>query len=668
VKQFVTFDYETRSAAELRKVGGWVYSLHPSTVVLCAAFKFGDEDEVYLWHPAIPALGLAEAPRGPLRLLHQRVQQGWLVKAHNAFFERAIWTNICIARYGWPAVNPRQWRCTAAKAASYNLPRKLEDACNALGLAHKKDSEGHRIMLQLSKPRSKGTKADPYGEWHYDAEKFKRLFDYCRQDVRAEHSLDMALRDLPEIELETWLIDQEINVRGVQCDDALARRALQLAEARVREYDLEVKRITGGTVANTRARDALTAWTEQRGWPMPGTAADVIDAAIPEVLDEDIVRVLELWRSANRTSTKKYAAMILRMAEDGRIRDLLMYHGAGTGRWAGRGIQPQNFPRGSVKGKIDVLCDAILAAESPADLDLEYGDAMKVLSTALRGALIAGPGMTLAAADYATIEVRVTFWLAGADAGLELFRRGEDVYKDMASTIFSIPIAQIEKDSRERQVGKAAVLGLGFQMGWVKFQGTAAKDGVTLDDAFSAAVVAAYREKYWQVKDLWYEVERAAIRAIELGDGAEPVWCARRRVAFAVRGRFLHCRLPSGRLLSYLDPTLQNDPKFNKVGVTFMGVDDKGRFARLRTYGGSLVENIVQATARDVMRDALLRLDRMEGKPYKPVLSVHDELVSEVKPERADLAEYCTIMSTLEPWAEGLPVKAEGWIGRRYRK
>ena len=413
VRVRVSIDCETRSAVELLDVGAYLYSLHPSTEVPCLRWAINTE-EPELWHPAFPNAGLA-AKAAPERLF-SAIQVGSTVSAFNAFFERCIWENIMVARLGWPAIRSEQWRCSAAKAASFALPRKLEKVALALNLPVQKDMEGNRLCLRMAKPRAPrkaeieaGLPADYL--WHEKPEQLARLFEYCGQDVRAEQAVTEALPDLPPSELALWQLTQTINLRGVYCDKPLVEKAITLANECRSTANHEISQLTDGAVSGTTRRSQLLAFAESQGFGLPNTQAATLDAWLArDDLSKTLRRVLELWRSTHRTSTRKYEAMRKRIAPDGRIRETLRYHGASTGRFAGMGIQVQNLPRGSIKD-MDEACQDVLAHDRET-LELLYGDVMELLSGVTRGALCAAPGHELLVADYSSIEARGVMWLA----------------------------------------------------------------------------------------------------------------------------------------------------------------------------------------------------------------------------------------------------------------
>jgi DNA polymerase len=670
--QCATIDFETRSACSLRACGAWRYSIDPTTEVLCLGFRlpFWDADCVELWHPAFPHLDVPESPLDPLVDLLSWVTQGRLVEAHNAWFERSIWTNILVPQYGAPPIDPAQWRDSAAKAAAHALPRSLDGVTAALGLDQTKDDIGHRLMMKVSKPR-KPRKAEREAGvtrllWWESRDLFEQLWAYCRQDVRAEAEVSETLPDLNEQETQLYVWDQIINERGFQLDQQAVRTALRLIALETKKLNGELCRLTLGCVPKASARRQLLQWLADEGVDLDNTQAQTVTETLQSRrLTPAARRGLEILQLLGKSSTAKYEAMRQWMASDGRVRGGVVYHGATTGRWTGAGVQPHNFPRGTIKDQDDLWRQL----KQPIPQICVAGtrlDVMNALSQGLRGAIVAGPDQQLYVADYSAIEARVVMWLAGQEDALDIFRRGEDIYLDMASTIYDRVCSK--EDIQERQLGKATILGCGYQMGAPKFVSTAATYGVQIDEDFSRQVVEAYRAKYHQVKSLWRDMEDAAIDALHEDNVEILIPCG--RVTWHLEGRFLYCTLPSGRRLAYPDPRLtprQTPWGETRFQLSYMGVDPRThKWTRQVTYGGMLVENVTQAVARDIMAEAILRCEE-QGR-YRVILSVHDELIAEADRRTGSVEEFESLLTTLPEWADGLPIAAEGWVGTRYHK
>lgn len=799
-KKKASIDFESRSAADIRN-GPWAYSIHPSTRILCLAFTLPDQDPddpsiwvAPLWdgtrmvqlphhYPAHPDGGLWDLDR-----LFDYVRKGGLVEAHNVAFERAMWENLFTKPYsgdeygaigrGAPHLKDTQLRCSAAKAAAFALPRPLGQAGHAMKLGQLKDEEGSRVMLAISKAR-KPRKTEPtvneWGDpiWYYRAynrSELERMYEYCRDDIRAEHALSESLPDLSDHEYKVWLADLRANWRGVAIDRDLVLAAIDLDSQVKAELNKELEYIT--LIERGTARGQILDWLQKEGLAINDTTAGTLDWWMARAdfteLKPDVQRVIEIARNINRTSITKYKRILACMdPRDNRVRDLVMYHGAATGRWSGKGIQVQNFPRG-------VLGDLVSSAEpggTKAKVKMEqavadvktrdlawckavYGDVLALLSSVARGALVPGPGRVFYVADYSAIEARVVLWLAGAKSALEVFKSTDpeiDIYTDMASTIYGRPIRKsLHKD--ERQFGKVTILGLGYGMGFLTFllnirtydlaftkeqamgimgakadkyidwvtqrmwptqpgedatdeevrkykaaKRQAAMDLHRLRDAREEPVdivhelavckfvVDTYRAKYPEVPELWQAQEAAAIQAV-MDWEAERDRCAKLgitdpnlfdlkpvvagKVTWYVDNRWLFCQLPSGRCLAYTDPFIkwQRTPWGSKrPELRFQGVHKKlKRWAEMSTYGGSVVENETQATARDMMAWAFVTVD--EHELYDPVASIHDELLSEGDEATGDYKQYESLIVDLPDCYEGCPVAAEGDMLHRYQK
>ncbi len=682
-----TIDFETRSAISLKTVGSWAYSLHPSTQVLCLAFHLPTwpTERTSLWHPALPMLGLAETRNfDDVLELTEWIERGGLVEAHNAQFERGIWTNILRPRYGWPRIDPTQWRCSAAKAAAHALPRKLDGAAKALHLPDRKDPEGVKRMKDSAikrmfkprKPRKKEREAwaAAHGSaphpllWWESVEEMEALWAYCRQDVLVETGLSLALDDLSPDESLIYTLDQCINERGFQIDRHAVDAALALIAEESVALNTELGDLTNGQVRKATQRARMLAWFAAQGLDLPDTQGTTIDEYLhsQEEMTPAVRRALEIVYTLGRSSTAKYQSMLDHVCPDWRVRGGLLYHGATTGRWSGAGVQPHNFPKGTLINMDmgDLWTD--LLTRDRALIGAKYGSVMAALAHGLRGAIIPRPGHQLYVADYASIEVRVLLWLADDEEHLEIFRQHGDMYLTMASKIYGYPCTK-DQHPKERAVGKIAVLGLGYQMGAAKFQGTCENQaGVLITEAESQTTVDAYREEFWRVKNLWTTYERGAIDAVleqtNVSVGQGVVWYP--------DGQFLCCELPSTRLLRYPFPEIHErmtpwgEPK---MALTFMGVDTYTRqWERQQTYGGMLVENVTQAVARDIMAEAMLRCEQSDT--YLPVLTVHDELVCEAPLGVGTVPAFESLVAECPDWAGGCPITAEAWNGLRYHK
>lgn len=684
----LTLDFESRSEADLKVVGAWMYSIHPTTDAMCLSWRCSN-GETGMW-----AMG-EDVPISLFELMHAGDA---LCVAHNAFFERAIWINVCVKKYCWPPAIEANWRCSAAQAAACSLPRALDKAGQVLKLDVVKDAEGKRVMMKLSRP-AKATKNKPK-RWNEDTDDLLTLWEYCETDTAAEEALSARLPALSAREQKVWEMSERMNVRGIPIDVEGAKKAIQLAETHVIKSNKELLAITH-TIDTATKRAKVLKWLQDHGNNVKDTTGPTLDRLLSSVdLKPKSRRVVEIVRSVGRTSTKKYDAMIAMACPDARARGTMMYHGASTGRWAGMGLQPHNYPRGSFEN-MDLAWQYIHNGNLE-DIELSYGDPMMFLSHALRGAIKAPDGRILYCGDYASIEARKIMWLADEKHGLEVFRKKGDIYLDLASDIYGHEVKKHEK--KKRMFGKQGILGLGFGMGFVKFLITCRSYGIefttqqiidivgarelndlalwvrtdgwkqvkktmpeaTQDDVLPLAlmkyVVERYRTRYKSIPALWKAYDEGAILAVKNPGKIYKTG----KVMWQYKDIFLSCRLPSGRLMRYPFPRI--DDKGRSERLIYMGVDSMThQWVEIGTYGGKLAENATQASARDVMADGLVNVEA--SGIYDPIASIHDEGISEADKDKGDVDQYLELLITgSTSWCPDLPLAAEGWRAQRYHK
>lgn len=654
-------DFETRSAVELRDAGVYVYAEHESTDVWCMAYAL-NEEPVKLWLPGDPVP--EEVVRG--------VRENWIFIGHNSAFERVVW-RVMARKYGWPQPRIEQWRCTMAMAAAMALPLSLENAAAAVGLDIRKDMDGHATMLRMSKPRRARKGELPNGVYWFDDEGRKqKLYAYCRNDVEVERELEKRLLALRPFEQRLWHLDQLINDRGIYVDEALCRAAMRVVDTAVTWFNEEIRAVTRGRVTACTNVGEITEYVRDRGVECTSIAKDAIEDLLLLDLPDDVRRVLELRQEAAKASVAKIETLLEGKNADGRTRGLLQYHAASTGRWGGRRFQPQNIKRPKIKDVDGAI--AAVATGSAEYVQMLYGEPLAVVGDTVRGMLRAAPGKQLDAADFSNIEGRVIAWLAGEDWKLDAFRafdagKGHDIYKLAYGRAFNLNPAAV--DDSQRQIGKVMELALGYQGGVGAFQKMAAGYGVKVTDERADELKEAWRAAHPNVKSYWYELEDAAVSAVR--NKGKIVTCG--RVKFRVAGSFLFMQLPSGRAISYPYPEVVQRPvpwtnrdgtQAYKPTLKYKGVDSYTRkWGDCYAHGGLLFNNAVQGTARDILAEAMVRV---EDAGYPVVLTVHDEIVSETDEGFGSSAEFQKLMTTLPVWAEGLPIAAGAWRGVRYRK
>lgn len=647
----LSVDFETRSVLDLKTTGVYPYAAHKTTDIWCMAYAFGDE-EPRIWRMGDPL------PKA----VADHVRAGGPLAAFNAGFERVIWTLLAGPRFGWPVPGIGQWSCTMARACAMALPPSLEGAAAAAGLDVQKDMEGHRLMMQMCRPR-----AEHPLTWWDAPDKQARLQEYCVTDVRAERALSKRLLQLSAYEREVYRLDQEINDRGVTVDAGLCLAARVVVRDATERLDARIVELSNGAIASCNAVAQIKAWVQGQGVECESLAKESLTDLLDGELPDTVRRVLELRREAAKTSTAKLNSILQRMSSDGRLRGNLFYHGAGTGRWAARGAQLHNLPQPREE-RLDLACKALMT-KSARYVDATLGPPLSIVSDCIRAMFVAAPGHDLLAVDWSAIEARVNAWLAGQDDLVALFAKGGKVYETMAAKIYKTTVEDIVargKSCRERKLGKGCVLGGGFGMGAAKFRATVKKqENILISLEESKTIIDAYREQNYKIVAFWKGLEEAAKAAVKNPGRVFSF----RGISYKVNGSFLLCRLLSGRLLSYPYPKIV--PKETPWGekrdsIQYMAQDSvTKKWGADWTYGGKLCENVVQGTARDIMADAMLRAD---AAGYKVLLTVHDEIVVEVLKDWGSLKEFETICLTPPSWAAGCPLAVEGWRGREYRK
>lgn len=636
-------DFETYCDLDLRKVGVYRYVEHPSFRILTAAWKLGGGTTR---HAIMYPVQWMAMPLTLVMALADKTVQG---HAWNAAFETAV-----LARIGVVPVHPLS--CTMQRALAYGLPGKLEQAALALGVQKQKNMAGHRLMLKMSRPLKEGalswTPAD-----------FDLLAAYCADDVNAEEAIAQVIPELPPEEAALSTLDALMNVSGGLAIDETRVRTLQgVANAAERVDAARCAALTSGAVTSPGTQTArLLEWLEAQGCGLPDLSRATVEETLTQVLPnscgislwpEEVVEVLQIRLRAARASTKKLQRMLdMARSADGALQGQFQFLGAPrTGRWSGRGVQPQNLPR--VPKGFDPDLFMRLAEQAiyyPGALDaISPAPVGDCVSWSLRSCLRHVSQGPLWSFDFSQIEARVLAWLAGQQDVLAVFASGQDVYVWAAAQF----------GSSNRQLGKVLVLALGFGMGATKLQETARKQyGLSLTMSEAEKFKTGWRLHNHRIVSFWYEIEEAARQAIV--HRGRVVAVGGSGVAFQCTARTLQMRLPSGRVLYYHRPRVSMDDG----SITYWGADIGGRFAEQRTWGGKLAENATQAAARDVMSEAMLRMWRR--LLMVPAMTVHDDLTYPIQ-QGDDVSEYEQVVLEAPPWGGGLPIAGESKIVSRY--
>ncbi|UZD72950.1 DNA polymerase [Bacillus siamensis] len=644
----LSIDIETFSSVDLLKCGVYAYTEAPDFEILLFAYAFDEEP--------IKVIDLAQGEALPHDVLVALTSSKVIKTAYNANFERT-----CIAKHFNTMLPPTQWRCTAVHATTLGLPGNLDGVAKALKLSEQKDKEGKALIRYFSVP-CKPTKANGQRVRNlpeHAPDKWEKFKAYCGQDVEVERSIKNRISKFEplEAEQELWALDQDINDRGVRIDANLVKHAIACDEQYQAGLMAEAKELTGLPNPNSTAQ--LKKWLEDKGLSVSSLAKDKIEELIKNTDDESVHRVLRLRQEMAKTSVKKYLAMEKALCPDSRVRGLLQFYGASrTGRWAGRLVQVQNLPQNKI-ADLDTARTLLKGGHYEA-IELLYGQVPFVLSQLVRTAFIPSEGNEFYVSDFSAIEARVIAWLAGEGWRLDVFNTHGKIYEASAAQMFKVPVESITKGSPLRQKGKVAELALGYQGGkGALIQMGALTMGLAEDEL--PGLVKAWRTANKKIVQFWYDVEAAAVKAVK---ERKPVKI-QHGLTFLCESGILFVQLPSGRRLAYAKPKLEIDDRFGKEALTYEGKLESGKWGRLNTYGGKLVENIVQAVARDCLAVTLIRLD---DAGYKTVMHVHDEAVLDVPRGKNELDKVEAIMGEPIPWAKGLPLTADGFITDYYKK
>ena len=638
-------DIECFSDVDLVKCGVYAYADSPAFEILLFAYSFdGGETQI---------IDLAQGEKFPAEVEEAIFDVSVTKTAYNANFERT-----CLSKYFGRYIPPESWHCSAVQAAMLALPRSLEDVGRVLGLDEQKMKEGKELIRYFCVP-CKPTKANGgriRNLPRHAPEKWELFKTYCKRDVDVEKSIRRKLHNfpIPESEMELYRLDQRINDRGVLVDMGLVRNAVSCEHLHKEVVTKRAYELTGLENPNSVAQ--LKGWLGDMGMEAESLSKKAVAEMIAET-DGEVEELLRLRLLMAKTSVKKYEAMERSVCSDGRVHGMLMFCGANrTARWSGKIVQIQNLPKNYLPD-LELARDLVKQGRFE-DIELLYDSTPNVLSELIRTAFIPKPGCRFVVADFSAIEARVLAWLSGEQWRLDVFTSHGKIYEASASSMFHVPMEEITKGSPLRQKGKLAELGLGFGGAAGALISMGALDmGLTEDEL--PPLVAAWRKANPHITQFWWDVDAAAVKAV-----TEKQKTKVGKIIFEYKSGILFITLPSGRKLSYVKPRMAVN-KFGRDGLTYEGISENKKWSRIETYGPKLVENIVQGTARDLLAEAMLRVEK---KGYPIVMHCHDEIIAEVPEGIGSVDEMCEIMAVQPAWAEGLPLRADGYQCSFYQK
>lgn len=643
--QTLEMDIETFSDVDLIKCGVYAYADSPAFEVLLFAYSFdGEETQI---------IDLAQGETIPAEVEAAIFDDSVTKTAFNANFERT-----CLSRFFGTRLSPDSWHCSAVQAALLALPRSLEDVGAVLGLDKQKMKEGKELIRYFCMP-CKPTKANGGRTRNlpcHAPEKWELFKIYCKRDVDVEKAIRQKLHGfpVPESEMEMYRLDQEINDRGVLVDLALVHQAISCERLHKEIVTKRAYELTGLENPNSVAQ--MKGWLEEKGLEIESLSKQAVSELIKET-DGEVEELLRLRLLMAKTSVKKYEAMERSVCSDGRVHGLLQFYGANrTGRWAGRLVQVQNLPQNHI---VDLeLARSLVKQGWFEEVELFYDSTPNVLSELIRTAFVPKEGCRFIVADFSAIEARVLAWLSGEQWRLDVFASHGKIYEASASAMFHVPIEEITKSSPLRQKGKISELALGYGGSVGALASMGALDMGLAEEELSP-LVSTWRNANPHITQFWWDVDAAAIKTV-----TEKKETRVGRITFFYQSGILFVMLPSGRRLAYVKPRMDVN-KFGRNGLTYEGISESGKWGRIETYGPKLVENIVQGTARDLLAEAMLRLKK---RGYQIVMHIHDEAVLEVPNGVGSVKEVCSIMAEQPEWAEGLPLRADGYECVFYKK
>lgn len=640
----ISIDIETYSSTNLSKAGVYRYADSDDFEILLFGYAV-DTGEVQV-------IDLACGEKIPADIIEALSDDAVTKWAFNAQFER-----VCLSHYVKHWLAPGSWHCTMVWSATLGLPLSLEGVGTVLGLDKQKLKEGHDLIKYFCMPctPTRANAGRTRNLPQHDKEKWQRFKSYNQRDVETEMSIQKRLSIFPvsATEWQYYKLDQEINDRGIQIDATLVRQAI-VCDDTFRHTHLKIAQALTG-LENPNSPIQLKEWLAANGMPIPSLSKSEVAAAL-ETATGTVKAVLELRQQLAKSSVKKYTAMETAKCHDGRIHGLLQFYGANrTGRWSGRLVQVQNLPQNHLP---DLALARSLIKSGQFDMvELLYDSVPSVLSELIRTACIPKPGCRFFVADFSAIEARVIAWLAKESWRMKVFAAGGDIYCASASQMFHVPVVKHGINGHLRQKGKIAELALGYggSVGALKAMG-AIEMGIPEEEL--QPLVAAWRTTNPHIVKLWWDIDRATKKCVK-----EHVSTEIHGIHFKYQSGCLFLQLPSGRRLSYVKPRIALN-RFGKEAVTYEGIGSTKKWERLESYGAKFVENIVQATSRDILAEAM---ERLNETGFNIVMHVHDEVIIEA-PCDASLTTICTIMGQPPNWADGLLLHADGYVCDFYQK
>ena len=662
----LSIDIETYGSVDLTKSGVYKYTQNDFEILLIA-YAYDDEE--------IKIIDLKNNEKIPPQLKKDILDENIIKTAFNANFER-----VCLSKYFNTYLSPKMFRCTQVHALYLGLPHGLDNVAKSLRLKEQKLEEGKSLIRFFMKKENLDllTSNIDNSKKAEAIKKYQEFKNYCINDVRVERSIRRILEKvkLPESEQKLWELDQEINDRGVLVDTNILENAIYYDKEFKSSLIEKLKLITN--IDNPKSNTQMKNYLKSLGLEVTSLSKESVDALLNSkevknsVYYETIQKVLHLRAMLNKTSTKKYEAMKRCMCEDERIRGLFQFYGANrTGRWAGRLVQVQNLPQNKMENLDEVrenlskdINTKLPSRNKNFNLNLHTNNEQNlssILSQLIRTTFIPKKEHRFIIADFSAIEARIIAYLSDEKWRIDVFNTHGKIYEASASKMFKVDINEITKESELRQKGKIAELALGYQGGVGALVSMGAYN-MNLCESELLEIVRAFRSSNTNIVKLWNRVEKAFIDAVN----NKSIVHIDKDISFIYEGNILFIKLPSGRRLSYIRPRIDYDNGFNKSVITYEGVDSTTKKqTRLTTYGGKLVENIVQAIARDVLGMAMMNL-RDEG--FNIVMHIHDEIVLEVENNVSSVDEICEIMCRENPYLKGLNLRAEGFESMYYKK